>query len=62
MTDRNFYNNIWTTEEEREEIENMLKYLADNEFVSVSVSYLKRVALRIKTLEQQVKTYEEDAL
>jgi len=61
MSTHDFYENIFTTHEEADELEWLLAGLGHDEEISMSVAHLKRLSMRIRQLEREVKEYDENS-
>lgn len=61
MSTHNFYENIFTTHEEADELELLLAGLDNDDEIPMSVAYLKRLSMRIRELERDVKEYDENS-
>lgn len=62
MATHDFYDGIFTTHEEADDVETLLAGKDDMENVTLSVAFVKQLSMRIRQLEREVKEYEENSI
>ena len=61
MATHDFYDGIFTTHEEADDVETLLADKYDIENVTLNVELVKQLSMRIRQLEREVKEYEENS-